>query len=220
MRACIIGRTGSASRSQPGGLAVKKAHRKFIVFASLIGVLTFTSALLLALAPAPLTPAAASSLFAIDAPDSMDAVFMTEVPARAGQWKYIYIHHSRTTGGNAVTLGQLTGGLNDHFVIGNGDGAIDGEIQIGQRWNQQLPANQPIGATGIDPACISICVVGDFDRGMPTPTQMRRLSQLVGTLQGRYHIPADRVLLLGQPNSPAGSGRYFPLTAFRDQLLP
>lgn len=199
---------------------MKKSHRKFVVFASLVGVLSFTSALLLALAPAPLAPDVASSLFAVDAPDSMDAVFRTEVPAQAGQWRYVFIHHSRTTAGDALTLGQTTGGLNDHFVIGNGDGAIDGEIQVGHRWNQQLAANPPAGASGIDPACISICLVGDFDQAVPTPTQMRRLAQLVGALQGRYHITSDRVLLLAQPASAAGAGRYFPTTAFRDQLLP
>ena len=199
---------------------MKKSHRKFVVFTSLIGVLTFTSALLLALAPAPLTPDAAASLFAIDAPDSMDAIFQTEVTTAPSRWKYVYIHHSRTPGGDALSLGQTTGGLNDHFVIGNGDGAIDGEIQIGQRWNQQISATPPSGARGIDPACISICLVGDFDRTVPTPTQMRRLSQLVGALQGRFRITPDHVMIVTQPNSPAASGKYFPLTAFRDQLLP
>jgi hypothetical protein len=199
---------------------VKKSHRKFVVFTSLIGVLTFTSALLRALAPAPLRPDAAASLFAIDAPDSMDAIFQTEVTPTSTRWKYIYIHHSRTPGGDALSLGQATGGLNDHFVIGNGDGAIDGEIQVGQRWNQQISATPPSGARGIDPACISICLVGDFDRTVPTPTQMRRLSQLVGALQGRFRITPDHVMIVTQPNTPAASGKYFPLTAFRDQLLP
>jgi hypothetical protein len=42
----------------------------------------------------------------------------------------------------------------------------------------------------------------------------------VGTLQGRYHIGADKVIVFNQPNTPAGSGKYFPLTALREQLLP
>ena len=50
---------------------MKKAHRKVVVFTSLIGVLVFTSALLMALAPAPLTPDATNSLFAVDQPQSM-----------------------------------------------------------------------------------------------------------------------------------------------------
>jgi hypothetical protein len=199
---------------------VKQSRRRFIVFTSLIAVLTFTSALLLALAPAPLTPDAASSLFAVDAPQSMDAIFSTEVAPAPQRWKYVYIHHSRTTAGNAITLGQETGGLNDHFVIGNGDGALDGEIQVGQRWNRQLSANPPAGATGIDPSCISICLIGDFDRTVPTPMQIKRLAQLVGTLQGRFHIGGDKVIVFNHAQSPAGSGKYFPMTALRDQLLP
>lgn len=199
---------------------MKQSNRKVVVFLTLVGVLTLTSALLLALAPAPLAPDASSSLFAIDAPESMDAVFQTQVSSSQGRWKYIYIHHSRTATGNALTISAPGIGLGDHFVIGNGDGAIDGEIQIGQRWNQQSSANPPPGATGIDPACISICLIGDFDRTMPTPTQIRRLGQLVNALQSRYDVPAGRVLLMSQPGSAAGTGRYFPSTAFREQLLP
>src|SRR5437016_939088 len=116
------------------GKRVKKSHRKLIVFSTLLGVLSLTSALLMALAPAPLVPS---------------------------RWRYLYIHHSQTPAGNAITLGQATGGLGDHFVIGNGDGLMDGEIQVGQRWNQQQVALPPLGANKIDPACISIGLVGD-----------------------------------------------------------
>ena len=201
---------------------MKNSHRKFIVFVSLVGLLTLTSALLLALAPAPLMPDAASSLFAIDAPPTLDVIFNTKVQSPPNRWKYIYVRHSRTASGNALTLGYAAapGGLGDHFVIGNGDGAIDGEIQIAQRWNQQQPATPPAGAQKIDPSCISICLVGDFDRTVPTPTQLRRLSQLVQTLQGKYGIKSDSVLLIELPNSPAGAGRYFPAAGFRGQLLP
>jgi hypothetical protein len=202
---------------------VKKKHRKFIVFTCLIGVLTLTSALLMALAPAPLTPDAASSLFAIDAPRTLDVIFETQKPLIPARWKYIYIHHSGTATGNALTLGDAghdQNGMGDHFVIGNGDGAVDGEIQIGQRWNRQISALPPSGATEIDPACISICLVGDFDRTVPTPTQLRRLGQLVGALQGQLHIRQDSILLITPTHQAAGIGRYFPSNAFRDQLLP
>ena len=125
---------------------MKKSHRKVIVFSTLLGVLTLTSALLMALAPAPIVADAATSLFAVDAPSSLDAVFNTHSPLAAGRWKYIYIHQSHTTTGNAITLGQETGGLGDHFVVGNGDGCEDGEIQVGQRLErQQQPALPPAG---------------------------------------------------------------------------
>jgi hypothetical protein len=202
------------------GLTVKKSRRKFIVFSTLLGVLSLTSALLMALAPAPLAQDAATSLFAVDEPRSMDVIFQTRNPLAANRWKYIYIHHSNTASGNAITLGQPTGGMGDHFLIGNGDGLMDGEIQVGQRWNQQMVPLPPTGAKAVDRDCISICLVGDFDQTVPTPTQLRRLGQLVGTLQGQLHIDRENVLLVDQPQSPAGIGRYFPKTAFRGQLLP
>ena len=201
---------------------VKKSHRKVIVFSTLLGVLSLTSALLLALAPAPLTPDAATSLFAFEQPHSMDAIFETRTPVPAGRWKYIYIHHSQTPAGNAFTLGQSNGpaGVGDHFVIGNGDGCIDGEIQLTQRWNNQQTALPPAGANKVDEACISICLVGDFDRTIPTQTQLRRLTQLVGALQGQLHVAGSGILLPDAPQTPAGIGRYFPKSAFRAQLLP
>jgi hypothetical protein len=198
----------------------QRRQRKILVFSTLLGVLALTSALLMALEPAPITPDAAASLFAVDEPRSMDAVFETRAPVPANRWRYIYVHHSRTASGNALTLGQSTNGIGDHFVIGNGDGCVDGEIQVSQRWNQQVAALPPAGANTIDPSCISICVVGDFDSTVPTPTQIRRLAQLVGALQGQLHIGRTEVLLMQEPRSAAGVGRYFPTAAFRGQLLP
>lgn len=198
----------------------KKSNRKVIVFVSLIGTLALTSALLLALAPAPLTPDGTVSLFAIDAPASLDVIFNTKTPTQLGRWKYIYIHQSRTLTGNATSLAQ-NNALNDHFVIGNGDGCMDGEIQITQHWNQQNSiTTPPAGVSQINPACISICLVGDFDQTRPTPTQQRRLAQLVGALQSHLRIPASHVLLFDQPGTPAGIGRSFPVASFRNQILP
>lgn len=208
---------GAGRSGSPKGA---KRHRNIIVLGSFIGALTLTTALLLALAPAPLTPGAVSSLFAVDTPTSLDAIFNTRVPVQDGRWKYIYIHHSNTAGGDAVTLGQATvGGVGDHFVVGNGDGCADGEVQIGQRWSNQQPALPPAGAASVDNACISICLVGDFDHTVPTPTQVRRLTQLVNALQARFNVPRENVLMVSLPHSPAGVGRYFPVTAIRSQLL-
>jgi hypothetical protein len=202
------------------GLDVKKSQRKFIVFSTLLGVLTLTSALLMALAPAPLVPDAATSLFAVDEPRSLDVIFQTRNPLAETRWKYIYIHHTRTPSGNALSLAQATDGMGDHFIIGNGDGLLDGEIQIGQRWNQQQAALPPAGTNRVAPSWVSIGLVGDFDKTVPTPTQLRRLAQLVGALQGELHVPAANVIVIDSAKTPAGIGRYFPQGAFRGQLLP
>jgi hypothetical protein len=218
----------AAKRRNVGKLSYKSAsaspsptRRRVAVLVSLVAVLTLTSALLRALAPAPLNPQASSSLFAIEAPQSLDVVFSsTGVPVSAGRWHTIYIHHSGSLSGNAQTLAETAAGLPDHFVIGNGDGCGDGEIQIGQRWTQQLVAGVTPGADRIDPDCISICLVGDFNQARPTVTQQRRLAQLVSTLQSRMGISHKQVFFYSSIASPAGIGRYFSASDFESQIIP
>jgi hypothetical protein len=196
------------------------SQRKVVVFAALLAVMTVTCALLLALAPAPLAPGAASSLFAVGTPDSLDAVFNTAAPMQPGRWQYVFIHHSGTDSGNAATIGESADGLPDHFVIGNGDACGDGEVQVAQRWNHQKNPGRVEGLRSIDSSCISVCLVGDFNRTRPTPTQVLRLTQLVGALQTRCGIPAGNVRFLDGDPSTAGVGRYFPAETFKGQLLP
>lgn len=209
----------TSSRTASGG-DPSPTRRRVAVLVSLVGVLTLTSALLRALAPAPLNPQASSSLFAIEAPQSLDEIFSTRAPMAEGRWHYIYIHHSGSVSGNAQTIAESAAGLPDHFVIGNGDGCEDGAIQIGQRWSQQLVPGVTSGADRIDPDCISICLVGDFNQTRPTATQQRRLAQLVSTLQNRLGIPRKNVFVLDGVGTPAGVGHYFPTAEFEAQILP
>ena len=197
-----------------------RSNRKIVVLTSLVAMLTLASAILLLLAPPPLAAEGFNSLSAADHGPFLDGIFKTAAPVKIDQWKFIYIHHSATPAGNATALAIPGTGLCDHFVIGNGDGCPDGEIQIGQRWNSQQPPAAPPGVDPIQPTCISICVVGDFDHSMPTPIQVRRLSQLVTTLQTQFRLGSDKVILLNDTVSPSSIGRYFPVTAFRDQILP
>ncbi len=197
-----------------------RSNRKIVVLTSLMAMLSLASALLLFLAPPPLSAEGFSSLSASDHGPFLDEIFKTSIPARAQRWNYIFIHHSGTSGGDAQSLIRPTTGLCDHFVIGNGDGCQDGQIEMGPRWNKQQAAAPSPGVDSIQPDCISICLIGDFDHAMPTPTQIRRLSQLVTTLQTQFRISADKIIMLNDTASPSSVGRYFPVTAFRDQLLP
>jgi hypothetical protein len=185
----------------------------------LVGVLALTSVLLRAMQGAPLTPDAAYGLVASDSRRSLQVVFNTQVGANPGRWRSIYVHHSKTAGGNAGTVSQTEGGCGDHFVIGNGVDAVDGEIQFSARWDMQQPADPAPGVAKVEGACVSICVVGDFDSSPPTATQVRRLEQLVQTLQERFRIGAEQVWLFDVAGSPAGVGKYFPKGAFNRQLL-
>ena len=210
-----------ASGNEGGSPRAAGTRRRVVVFVSLVCVLTLTSALLLALAPAPLNPQASSSLLAIDGPESRDALFdSAALPVQTGRWQFIYIHHSQSPSGSAQTLAESSAGLLDHFVIGNGDGCSDGEIQIGQRWAQQLAPGRPPGREWIRPDCISICLIGDFNQTRPTPTQLHRLMQLVGALQTRLHIFADHVWLDPRASGAAGIGALFPARQFQADLVP
>jgi hypothetical protein len=193
------------------------SRRNVVVLASLMGSLVATSLLLIALAPAPLTPDAAGTLFAVDENDSFEQIFSTRAPVTPGRWTQIFIHQSRTPGGNAVTLGQQDG-MGDHFLIGNGLDCGDGEIQIGRRWSAQQPA-KPAGAQVAD-GCISICLVGNLDQTMPTDAQLLRLEQLVQVLQRRLGVRGKDVVVMTQPGSTAGIGTKFPLARLSRVVLP
>jgi N-acetylmuramoyl-L-alanine amidase len=208
-------RSHSTSTSATRG----NARRSLLVVASLVGVLTLTSVLLRAMQGAPLTPDAAYGLMASDSRSSLQVVFNTQVESPPSRWKAVYVHHSKTPAGNAASVSQVDDGCGDHFIIGNGNDAVDGEIQFSQRWNLQQSADPAPGVARVDGACISICVVGDFDRSTPTAAQLKRLQQLVQTLQERYRIAADQVWVFDVPASAAGVGKYFPTGAFMGQLL-
>lgn len=213
-------RSRTATNAAP---AAANPRRKVIVFGGLVGVMTITGALLMAMQPAPLSPDAVRSLMAVETPAQVNQLFDTQIPVAAGRWKYIYVHHSGSSTGNAAIVADAanaSGSLPDHFVIGNGQGAGDGEVQIGQRWNLQQPAGKTAGLDRVDSDCISVCLVGNLDRAPATPRQLEQLQRLVTALQDRLNVSRDRVWLLEATDLPAGCGRYFPQEAFRSALLP
>lgn len=207
------------ARMQAGTMPSKQkkaqdARRKILVFTALVGSLTATALLLQLLSPPPVRAQADVSLFAVDSPETITrAVYQS----RDRVWKSIYIHHSKTPDGDAQALAS-GGDLGDHFIIGNGNGASDGEVQYGYRWRDQVAGVAPRGARSIAPDCISICLVGDFDAARPTAVQLRRLAQLVSTLQSKHNIPASNIYMASQGTTPAGIGRNFPIQDFRQQM--
>jgi hypothetical protein len=187
-------------------------QRKAIVFICFTGILTLTTMFLLALSPDPLKPDSQTVLWNTEPveSDELGVVFQTDRPIQPGYWSGILIHHSKTPAGNGVSPADPHLGEKDHFVIGNGQGALDGEIQISSRWRLQTGALPPPGTQGIDRRCISICLVGDFDQTEPTDLQMDRLSLLVRTLRTRLGIPAERVWMLSDRTTTDRIQARFP----------
>ncbi len=189
--------------------------------------MTVTAALLIVAQPGEIAPISGISLSSLDRSAQQQlSLFDTAEPTLP--WRNIIIHDSGTLAGDWQAINTLheqhqLGGLGYHFVIGNGRGAIDGEVHAGFRWVHQRPGafvaldenNQPV-AKWLKSDVLTIYMIGDFDRQAPTEAQLRNLVALIRALQQRFQIPADRV------HSVSGNGRglLFPEAHFRQQLLP
>jgi N-acetylmuramoyl-L-alanine amidase len=135
-------------------------------------------------------------------------------------WKYIVLHHSANSTGS---YDQIDGehrkvlgydGCGYHFVIGNGTGSGDGQIEVAQRWVNQKHGVHCRNAKSaeIDEYGIGICFVGDLDKEPPTPRQVAAARALIAYLSPRYGIARDRVEthahLAATPT--VCPGRHFP----------
>jgi hypothetical protein len=195
-------------------------RRTLIVWGTLVASMTLASGLLMLLEPRPIRQVGNLSLSAVEAaPSGIDVIFHTDPAPAPDRWQRIVIQHSGEPSGSARTIGQRHqalgyGGLQYHFVIGNGFDrqAEDGLIEVGPLWLNQ-------GDSVYTDHAITICLVGNGDRLPPTEAQLRQLERLVTRLQQRLDVPPDRVFLhrdLAQTTSP---GRYFPADRFESALV-
>jgi hypothetical protein len=139
-------------------------------------------------------------------------------------WKYIVIHHSATRTGSAASFDREHRergweGLGYHFVIGNGTGSGNGEVEVGYRWRRQCRGAHA-GNLDYNERGIGICLVGDFETGYPTAAQMTGLYALVRFLQARCGIALANII--GHDDVPGKQtrcpGKNFSVAAFRAGL--
>ncbi|UCC98623.1 MAG: N-acetylmuramoyl-L-alanine amidase [Phycisphaerales bacterium] len=135
-------------------------------------------------------------------------------------WTAIVIHHSATQNGNAAIFDKMHreqnhwAGIGYDFVIGNGTDSGDGEVEVTFRWQRQIPGAHCGGTPGnwANEDGIGICLVGNFDRTMPTSRQMESLLRLVRFLQKRYGISNRRIY--GHNSTPGAHVTHCPGTRF------
>jgi hypothetical protein len=167
-------------------------------------------------APAPLPPLELPRLApAIPPHDSA-----WEVSAVSRPWRFIVIHHSATAKGCAAAFdayhrnGRKWDELGYHFVIGNGTGSGDGQVEVGSRWpKQKHGAHCKVGNDETyNQVGIGICLVGDFERGgRPSASQMDALARLIDYLAARYRIADDHVIGHGDVDDTRCPGRQFSM---------
>jgi hypothetical protein len=108
------------------------------------------------------------------------------------------------------TAGRPWLGIGYHFVIGNGRGMEDGQVEPTFRWREQLPGAHA-GVEQLNRQGIGICLVGNFDEHPPTAAQRDAAQRLVFTLASEYDVPAEQIIGHGDVRATACPGRLFPL---------
>lgn len=161
---------------------------------------------------------------ALQLPPTTDNPWKPNVAER--DWKYIVLHHTATSRGSVESIhrthlsrGNSWLGIGYHFVIGNGNGMPDGEIEATFRWRQQLHGAHA-GVGDYNQQGIGIVLVGNFDDRPPTAAQLTAIKRLVATLKAEYGIVAEKVVGHSDVKATACPGRFFPLAnvrlSFRD----
>jgi hypothetical protein len=153
------------------------------------------------------------------------ANFPWEPGAASRQWTSIVIHHTASSHGSVESIheahlkrkdkdGNSWQGIGYHFVIGNGNGMSDGEIEPTFRWREQLQGAHA-GSAEYNERGIGIALVGNFDEGPPTAAQLAAIKQLVTALKFRYQIPSNQVIGHSEIKATACPGKFFPLDEVR-----
>ncbi len=149
-----------------------------------------------------------------------------EVAAR--DWKYVVLHHTATDSGNVESIheahlknkdksGKPWLGIGYHFVIGNGDGMPDGEIEPTFRWRGQMHGAHA-GVGEYNQQGIGIVLIGNFEKHPPSSGQTRAVKELVSSLAADYGITGDRVIGHGDVKATECPGQHFPLNEIRGSI--
>lgn len=113
------------------------------------------------------------------------------------RWKGIELYLSGTEAGNIRQLASLSGlaspdDINCHFVICNGLGGRDGQIQTTEKWQRQWfvitgKNRHPNGRI------IRICIVANGKNVRPTDSQIKTAKALVNRLSEKFDIRSESI---------------------------
>jgi len=163
------------------------------VFVILLASMTVGAIILMALGNNP-PSAGAFCLSRYYGLDPVEEAITSRAAQSAGRWNCIEIYYSGTKAGNIEQLASL-GGLanpedtNCHFVICNGLGGDDGQIQTTEKWQRQYPIR--------DLNAIRICVIADGETTRPTDFQIKRVEALTEALHRKFNIQPESIYYLG-----------------------
>jgi hypothetical protein len=124
--------------------------------------------------------------------DSVDRAIQSRAGQAPRRWNVIEIYFS---GAKRGSFQQPAGAvdLSCHFLICNGTGGGDGEIQASESWQNQWSLRASRTWQG-SAKTIRICLVGD-GVAAPTDSQMKRLEMLLEVLCRKFGMSADSICL-------------------------
>jgi hypothetical protein len=124
---------------------------------------------------------------------SVDYAVQSNACQTPQRWNRIEIFFSGT---NRGSLQQPAGAvdMNCHFVLCNGSGGRDGDIQPSEQWQKQWSLKSTRTWQGSEKT-IRICLIGDGMSTPPTDSQLKRLEMLLEALCRKFGISADSVYL-------------------------
>ncbi len=162
------------------------------------------------------------------------------VKARMLPWKYLLIHHSAADSGSVEIIdrghrkrGPSWKGIGYDFVIGNGQGAGDGEVRETFRWTDQEEGAHA-GVVLYNQQAVGICLIGNFSSRdelasewkrlrrsgeppepcEPSPEQMESLRFLAVYLLLKLNLEPDCILRHCQVKPDICPGGNFPTAEF------
>ena len=155
-------------------------------------------------------------------PSTLSARLSPEVAAR--KWEYIVLHHSATEGATVEAIdaahrarkdavGRPWLGIGYHFVVGDGRGIPDGEIEPTFRWRDQIHGAHA-GDRLHNDSGIGLCLVGNFDEHPPTQRQVAATKQLIADLCTTYDIDDSHVIVHKDLSATNCPGKLFDLQEF------
>ena len=166
------------------------------VLAALLVSMTVGAIVLMALGnnPPSAGPFCLSSYYRLD---PVEEAISSRAAQSPGRWNCIEIYYSGTKAGNIEQLASLNGltdseDINCHFVVCNGLGGSDGQVQPSEKWQRQwsiIPGRTWYGSS----QAIRICIIADGKTTRPTDFQIKRTEALAEGLCRKFSIQPQYV---------------------------
>jgi len=146
------------------------------------------------------------------------------------RWKYIVIHHSAGDYGNIEHLQNIhnqrqskepINAIAYHYIIGNGNGMEDGQIDSDIRKKYNLWGVH-VSGQNFDKNIrgLGICIVGNLDKKKMSLKQYESLLRLTKELMDAYSIKIEDVVFHGKifGESTKCPGKFFPYNKFEKDI--